>query len=72
MGSNFAPSYANLYVVYIEQVCIFNENRNPLYQNILSNILDSSITFSAFLKGLKQNLMNLLAHHYEPRFKILS
>lgn len=35
MGSNFAPSYANLYVGYLEQQCIFNENTNPFFQNII-------------------------------------
>lgn len=35
MGSNFAPGYANLYVGYFEQHCIFNENTNPFYQNII-------------------------------------
>ncbi len=35
MGSNFAPSYANLYVGYVEQMFIFNESRNPFHHNII-------------------------------------
>lgn len=61
MGSNFAPSYANLYVGFFEQQFIFNEDRNPFHSNIIRYFRYLDDVLCVF-KGSQNELNEFTAH----------